>query len=332
MKKHEEGQGLVPYALILMLVAITFLGLELQYGPALNDVFSQTACAVVNSGPHRVTMGIGDESVTFDVRESVGANIAGVTVEFGELDTSPLHGTVDNHGHGTFTYHRNANELDSGTDDGFTFVYECRASECAYFWGYIGSVTIIVGEPDPSLSVASILSGAEQTPLELDDVRESIEVLWEQAMFQEESLEEGTNLAVEGVVEGLEVLIDYADDLDEQALSESLSLIMDDVKGGNLGDPNDVPDAINLLLDEFPPEVQTAMSLKMAPRLTGSCEAVSDGLVSADAIEAAEQAVEQLDEDHPGKAEVQQLLGEAVDIIEERNFLIGQWLDYACGD
>ena len=29
MKKHEEGQGLVPYALILMLVAIAFLGAEL---------------------------------------------------------------------------------------------------------------------------------------------------------------------------------------------------------------------------------------------------------------------------------------------------------------
>ena len=84
---------------------------------------------------------------------------------------------------------------------------------------------------------------------------------------------------------------------------------MEAVKGDNPDNLDDVPYAINLLEDEFPPEVWTAMSMEMAPHLTESCEAVSGGLVSPDAIEAAEQAVEQLDEDHPGKAEVQQPLG-----------------------
>lgn len=38
---HEEGQGLVEYALILVLVAIVVIAILLLVGPAVGNVFSE---------------------------------------------------------------------------------------------------------------------------------------------------------------------------------------------------------------------------------------------------------------------------------------------------
>jgi pilus assembly protein Flp/PilA len=182
-------------------------------------------------------------------------------------------------------------------------------------------------DPGAALSVADIMSGAQQPPQEWDGTLESIIVLWEQAEAQEEGLEEGMELAAEAVGEGLEVLVDFADDNDDPVLSGSLSQLLQQVNDGNL---DAVPDVIASLLDELaevPLEVGTAMSLEVAPRLIDSCETVSAGLVPPEPIAAALEAVEQLDEDHPGKAVALQLLQEAVEIIGGRNDAIQDYLD-----
>jgi pilus assembly protein Flp/PilA len=181
-------------------------------------------------------------------------------------------------------------------------------------------------DTDAALSVADIVSSVQQPPQEWDDARESIIVLWEEAEAQEDGLQEGMELAAEAIGEGLEVLIDFADDNDDPVLSESLSQLLQQVNDGNL---DAVPDVIASLLDELaevPLEVGTAMSLEVAPRLVASCETVSAGLVSPEPIAAALEAVEQLDEDHPGRAEALQLLQEAVEIIEGRNDAIQDYL------
>jgi pilus assembly protein Flp/PilA len=41
---QEEGQGLVEYALILVLVAIVVIAILLVLGPAVGDVFSNIVC------------------------------------------------------------------------------------------------------------------------------------------------------------------------------------------------------------------------------------------------------------------------------------------------
>ncbi len=80
-------------------------------------------------------------------------------------------------------------------------------------------------------------------------------------------------------------------------------------------------------LEGIPLEVWTAVSLKVAPRLLHACETVSGGTVSPATIAAALVAVEELDADHPGKAEALQLLQEAEEIIEGRNEAIEFQLD-----
>ena len=40
-KIHEKGQGLVEYALILVLVAVVVIAILTLLGPAIGDVFSQ---------------------------------------------------------------------------------------------------------------------------------------------------------------------------------------------------------------------------------------------------------------------------------------------------
>jgi pilus assembly protein Flp/PilA len=48
---HEEGQGLVEYALILVLVAIVVIAILLQLGPAVGNVFSSVITALTTMGP-----------------------------------------------------------------------------------------------------------------------------------------------------------------------------------------------------------------------------------------------------------------------------------------
>lgn len=43
---HEEGQGLVEYALILVLVAIIVIAILALVGPAVGNVFSQIVDAI----------------------------------------------------------------------------------------------------------------------------------------------------------------------------------------------------------------------------------------------------------------------------------------------
>jgi pilus assembly protein Flp/PilA len=243
MKRYERGQGLVEYALILVLVSIVIIAMLVVLGPQIDTLFQE-----------------------------ITDKMAGVGTSFGSIR-----------------------------------------------------------ESDPFGGEANIMSGTRQTTLEFDDVGESIEMLWEEAAAQEESLREGADLILEAAVEGFEVLIDYADDINEPVLSEALSQLVQDIKEGNL---DAVPDDITLLgteLVEFPQGVWTAVSLKMAPSLTDSCETVAGAYVSQDTIDAARQALEQLGPDHPGAAEAHELLNEAEAIIVGRNDFIGLWLEDACG-
>jgi pilus assembly protein Flp/PilA len=238
MKRHEKGQGLVEYALILVLVAIVVVNVLVLLGPSIDETFQDILDAIMSQS---------------------------------------------------------------------------------------SSETTSAGEPDRLVAEANIMSSTAQTALEWDDA-ESIIVLWEEAEAQEESLEEGAELNVEAVVEGLEVLIDYADDIDNQALSAALSQLVQDIKDGNLYTVPDVAEYLMAELEELPPEIWSAIILKMAPRLIDACEAVSGGSVSPEAIAAAQLSLEQLDPDHPCRAAALELLQEAVEIIEERENISQDWL------
>ena len=173
------------------------------------------------------------------------------------------------------------------------------------------------------------MSSAEQSTLEVDDVLESIETFREAAVPQAESYQEGWGLALEALVEGTEVVIDWDDDNSNQAVSEALSQLVQEVRDGN---PDAIPDAIALLatdLAEAPTEVSIAVLLKMTPRLIDSHAALSGGSVSPDTIAAAQQAL-QLDPDLPGLAEAQQGLAVIVDGVELLNIVLPEFAEVEC--
>jgi pilus assembly protein Flp/PilA len=184
-----------------------------------------------------------------------------------------------------------------------------------------------VCDPDTTLSLATTMDSGQQPPLEWDDVKENIIVLWVEAEAQEEGLQEGVDLVVEALGEGLEVLVDYAGDGEDPLLYESLSALLQQVRDGNLEAIQSAIVSLQDALAGLPPAVGTAMAEKVAPRLIGGCEAVSGGSVSADTIAAALQAVQQLDDEHPGKAEALQLLQEAAETIEGRNEAIESYME-----
>ena len=47
---HEEGQGLVEYALILVLIAIVVIAVLVLLGPVIGNVFSQILDALTTAG------------------------------------------------------------------------------------------------------------------------------------------------------------------------------------------------------------------------------------------------------------------------------------------
>jgi pilus assembly protein Flp/PilA len=234
MNRNERGQGLVEYALILVLVATVVMALLLLLGEEIQGVFCDMVAALLHPVDDAVTMDIDADSLDIDVD-----GIAGFSI--GSVVTPPSHGTVEQYNDDTFIYLRYESEVGTGADDSFTFRYECHNHNCGNAWQYDYTVVIIVGEPDLSLSVASVMSDAEQTTLELDDAREQIMILWEEAAAQEEGLQEGVDFALEAVVEGFEVLIDYADDLNQQELSAGLSLLIQNIQSGDI---DGIPDAV----------------------------------------------------------------------------------------
>ena len=326
MKRHGKGQGLVEYALILVLVAIVVIAVLLLVGPVMEVVFCDIVFVLNTSGSsgdfdstHVVSMDAYEESVTFDVQVPSLGNCSSYLAVDDVGD--PSHGSVQHQSGGTFTYR--PNEVGSEIDDSFTFNWHFSDQSGSY----LSLVNIIVGEPDLLASEATIMSGSEQPTQEFDAVNENILTLFEAAVEQEESLQEGVDLSVEAVVEGLEVLIDSADDNDNQVLSGFLSQLLQDFKDGNLDKDSEVITQIETELADAPLEVLIAMSLKMAPRLVDSCVMFSNGSVSPDTIDAAVQAVEGLDDSHPGKTEALRLLQIAVGTIVGRNITAEVYTD-----
>lgn len=79
---REDGQGLVEYALILVLVAIVVIAVLLQLGPQIGRVFSQITYVLANPGA------INDNIVTIDSFSVSGSGTAGCNVVLTNLQVS----------------------------------------------------------------------------------------------------------------------------------------------------------------------------------------------------------------------------------------------------
>jgi pilus assembly protein Flp/PilA len=343
MKRREKGQGLVEYALILVLVAIVVIAVMHLLGPIIGGVFCDinnalsisaglTPSLLIRVGDsqttgffptHRVTMDIGDDFVTIDAGEICGSHKL-----YGGVVTNASHGIAEHQGDGIFTYE--PNDKDAGIDDSFTYSwkYTYEAS-----FDKQGQVTITFDNVDPVVSQSNTLSSVmnatqeENQEPDLNDVQEDIFALQEETEEQAENFQEGTDLAVEALGEGLEVLTEFADDSGDLMLSASLSQLLAEVRAGNLATVQAAITQIGTGLALAPVEVWLDMSLKMAPSLTKSCVVVSEARVSSDAINGAFEAINGLDDDHPGKADALAALQVGVAAIEARNTASAEYVD-----
>lgn len=75
--KREEGQGLVEYALILVLVAIVVIAILMQLGPELNRVFGRITAVLQGSG-----VIISDGAITsISAKTSTSGGLGGTTTD-----------------------------------------------------------------------------------------------------------------------------------------------------------------------------------------------------------------------------------------------------------
>ena len=226
-------------------------------------------------------------------------------------------GEVLIHEDGTFSYRREEGNLEY--TDNFTYGFCFNDIPCE---PYSGSVHVIVAERYSVMSAAMVTGLDAQGEQGFEDPPEAITALRDEVQEQEESLEQGVVLIIEAIVEGLDVLVDYADDMENQALSASLTQLLQEIMDGNFDEVAVVFPSLVVELNEAPFKVRVAVIEAVVPRLIASCEVVSEGMVSSDAIADALAAVEALEDGHPGKEAARQLLQQAVDDIEGRNAFI----------
>jgi len=70
-KKHEKGQGLVEYALILVLVAIVVIGTLTILGPSIGNVFSSINNSITTAGGGSGDGGSGGGDVCADAVKEI---------------------------------------------------------------------------------------------------------------------------------------------------------------------------------------------------------------------------------------------------------------------
>lgn len=95
-KKREKGQGLVEYALILVLVAIVVIAILLQLGPEVGRVFSRVTAVLQSAGaipPGGAITGVIPNYVPADTFNSIPAKLT-VTVTVSQDVTVSLSGDV----------------------------------------------------------------------------------------------------------------------------------------------------------------------------------------------------------------------------------------------
>lgn len=322
MNKQEKGQGLVEYQLILVLVPIVVIAILLLLGPEITEQFCATVDGlggtVLDLGDYEVVMGIDDDHVVIDVKPE-SASWTNFICKW-EIHLEPSHGSLVNNNDGTYSYYPYV--VGYGIDDHFMYRVIFTKQISGRYNGY-GNVAIIIGGRDAvTESAASETSSAiieeNSTPSQPDEeIVEQILTFFEVAQWQEERIWEGIELNKESVLEGIEVMADYAEDAQNQLFYENLSLFQQAVLDGNLDAVIATYDSLDF--PETPLDVYVAMNLKMAPRLIAACEAVSSGSVPSQVIENALQSAQEIDDSHPGKAEILQSIQTAVDIVETRN-------------
>jgi len=114
MKKssmREKGQGLVEYALILVLVAIVVLAILLLLGPVVGNVFSNVVAVLQKAGGGgsgvitsvTTSVGFGNLTITVYVSQDTNVSLSGDVSHPGKMcngscqftfGTFPSHGTV----------------------------------------------------------------------------------------------------------------------------------------------------------------------------------------------------------------------------------------------
>jgi pilus assembly protein Flp/PilA len=131
---REEGQGLVEYALILVLVAIVVIAILLQLGPVISDAFCKvtdvlqpgscdTGVITITSGPTVTDLGMGSGPYKVSMTIEVAEPTNGVTLSAGGQTSAPVNCNttcsleVNNvpSGSGTFTISAGSLGSKSGT-------------------------------------------------------------------------------------------------------------------------------------------------------------------------------------------------------------------------
>lgn len=105
--KREKGQGLVEYALILVLIAIVVIAILALLGPSVGEIYSNVLCAIEAGGNNTITSVLATEAggqltVVVEVSSSTTVDLSGsvtgsrscsssCTFSFGSY---PEHGSV----------------------------------------------------------------------------------------------------------------------------------------------------------------------------------------------------------------------------------------------
>ena len=160
-----------------------------------------------------------------------------------------------------------------------------------------------------------------ESPIDPGRTLEVFDEIKEQSFRQEEASREAVTLLGEALEETLEVLAEYADEIGDEELADSLSSLQQEIIAGNFFALEEVFFELSDTLAEVPPEIQIKVIKKILPLMISTCEELSDhGVVSFEIFDEMFQRISQHEAEEPGiTGNLEAVSHEAWEIVEIRN-------------
>jgi Flp pilus assembly pilin Flp len=322
---NEKGQGLVEYALILVLVTVVVIAILALLGPPIDDLFGRINRAVAEAEMCGSTLSANDDSATTPQNTSV--TIAVLTnddlgscrdLATTALSDSPSYGIVSRNADNTFTYQPFTDFV--GQDQ---FEYLLCLNACGDY-NERALVTITVEPPPPNdapLAATEVLA-TNETSSTAEQAIENYLAFKTLALAQQDQVDQAQLiLAQDTLLTGfVDVLTDLAAETEDTDLLQALDQVRQVIQDGNY---EALPDAFTTLgesLPNLPLALQTTMMQAMGPGLANACQPIKAGQVSLTAADEALQLFAQLEAEQPGSTgEVIPLLTDARNQVETRN-------------
>ena len=323
---NEKGQGLVEYALVLVLASVVVYAILILIGPLIGNTFSAIEEGLYDSDICGATAFDDSVSTTRNTAATIAVldnDIVGScsAVVMTALAVGPSNGAVtQNSENTTFNYRPDTDFVGQDQFEYQLCVQACTSSDPRA----VVTISVEEGAPDnPAPASVQVLTTNESSSEGEQAVQKILEFK-ALALAQQDNVDQvQLILAQDALLTGfVDVLTDLAEQTGDADLLQALDLMQQTINTGNYEALPDAFTALGQSLPSLPLALQTTMVEAMGPGLADACQPLTAGQVPLTAADEALQLLAQLEAQQPGSTgQVIPLFTEARNQVETRNQL-----------